>query len=456
MVRLGPRLVIAGTSSGVGKTTVATGLMAALVERGLVVGAAKVGPDFIDPGYHALACGRPGRNLDPWLCGASAMAPLAARAGFGADLLVVEGVMGLFDGAVDGTPASTADVAVLLDAPVLLVVDASSMSASVTAVVRGFRDHDPRVQLAGVVLNQVGSPGHEQLLREALEPLGLPVVGCLHRDDALTWRDRHLGLVPVAERPASVERSLARLAEVVSAGFDLDAVVRIARRAPRRLAAAVDLPAPQGRFRLAVAAGRAFTFSYRDNLDALEAAGAELVAFDPLHDAALPEAVDGLLVGGGFPEVYGEALSANARLRHDVAVRVAAGLPTWAECGGLLWLATSLDGHPMVGALPAQARLGDRLVLGYRHATTTTASPLGAAGTRLRGHEFHHSTCTPGGDALELTSRFRRGTDGFASPSLLATYLHVHGGGDPAPLAAFARVCAARAARHHRRTIPTP
>jgi cobyrinic acid a,c-diamide synthase len=443
---LGPRLVVAGVSSGVGKTTVATGLLAALTRRGVRAAGAKVGPDFIDPSYHALACGRPPRNLDPWLCGTDAIAPLAGRAADGADVLVVEGVMGLFDGATDNTPSSTADVAALLDAPVLLVVDASSMSASVAAMVRGYRDHDPRLHVAGVVLNQVGSPGHEALLREALAPLGLPVVGCLHRDDAFLWRDRHLGLVPVAEHPDAVRHSLDVLAARVADSFDLDEVLAIARSAAPMTCAGVALPPFVGRGRIAIAGGPAFTFAYRDNLDAFEAAGAELVGFDPLVDPVLPDAIDGLLVGGGFPEVYGEALAANTALLADVRSRVTAGLPTWAECGGLLWLAEQLDGHTMAGAVPTTATLGSRLTLGYREAATTTPSPIGPAGTTLRGHEFHYSTCSPGGTALQLRSRFVDRTDGFATPTLLATYLHWHAGGDPSPAEAFVRTTARHAA----------
>jgi cobyrinic acid a,c-diamide synthase len=441
LTSLGPRLVVAGVSSGVGKTTVATGLLAALTRRGLRAAGAKVGPDFIDPSYHALACGRPPRNLDPWRCGVEAIAPLAARAGVGADVLVVEGVMGLFDGAVDNTPSSTADVAALLDAPVLLVIDASAMSASVAAMVRGFRDHDERVHVAGVVLNQVGSPGHEALLREALVPLGVPVVGCLHRDDAFLWRDRHLGLVPVAEHADDVRRSLDLLAERVTESFDLDAVLAIARTAPEVACDEVRLPQHIGDCRIAVAGGPAFTFAYRDNLDALEAAGAEIVAFDPLVAAELPADIDGLVVGGGFPEVYGEALAANAPLLTDTLYRIAGGLPTWAECGGLLWLAEELDGRRMASAVPATARLGTRLTLGYREAELRQASPIGPAGTTLRGHEFHYSTCTPGGDALHLRSRFVDRLEGFATPTLLATYLHVHAGGDPTPIEHFVRTC---------------
>lgn len=441
MSSLGPRIVIAGVSSGVGKTTVATGLLAALARHGEPVAGAKVGPDFIDPGYHAVASGRPPRNLDPWLCGLDAMPALAVRAAAGSDLLVIEGVMGLFDGANDGSPSSTADVAAALRAPILLVVDASSTSASVAAVVRGFRDHDPRLTLAGVVLNRVGSAAHEELLREALLPLDIPVVGCLPRDDAFVWRDRHLGLVPVAERPEDVRRSLDALAARITEGFDLEHVVRIAGAAPELAAGSPMLPARVGSCRVAVAAGPAFTFSYQDNLDALEAAGAELVPFDPLIDGALPRDIDGLVVGGGFPEVHGEALAANVPLLSDVRTRIAGGLATWAECGGLLWLAEKLDGRPMAGIIPTEGELDDRLVLGYREAEIRPVSPIGPPGTRIRGHEFHYSTCSPPGDALHLRSRFVDRSEGFATPTVLASYLHFHAGGDPQPVEAFVRTC---------------
>jgi cobyrinic acid a,c-diamide synthase len=238
-----------------------------------------------------------------------------------------------------------------------------------------------------------------------------------------------------------VTRSLARLAGVVAAGFDLDLVEAIARSATAMAAPAVSLPEFVGACRIGVASGPAFTFMYTDNVEALEAAGAEIAPFDPLHDRALPPSLDGLMIGGGFPEVYGEELAANEALIADAAERIAFGLPTWAECGGLLWLTTELDGRPMVGAVATRARLGDRVVLGYREGRTTVHSPIGPAGTFVRGHEFHYSTCEPAGDAVELSSRFRQSTDGFASTSLLATYLHHHAGGDPALVTAFARTC---------------
>jgi len=253
-LRLGPRLIVAGTSSGVGKTTVATGLLAALAGRGHRVASAKVGPDFIDPGYHGIATGRPGRNLDAWMCGAGVVAPLAARAGLGADLLVIEGVMGLFDGAGSGDEASTAHVARLLDAPVVLVVDASAMSGSVAALVHGYATFDPSVRVAGVILNRVGSDGHEVLLRDALAARRappVPVLGCLRRDDALGWRDRHLGLVPVAEQADAIRRRLGRLAAAVGASCDLDAIARLAGSVSSREAGPPPAAEPSGSCRLA-------------------------------------------------------------------------------------------------------------------------------------------------------------------------------------------------------------
>jgi cobyrinic acid a,c-diamide synthase len=425
-------LVVAGTSSGVGKTTVATGLLAALAGAGHRVASAKVGPDFIDPGYHSLATGRPGRNLDAWLCGPDLIGPLAARAGDGADLLIIEGVMGLFDGSGSTSEASTAHVARLLDAPVVLVVDASAMSGSVAALVHGYRTFDPTVKVAGVILNRVGSDGHETLLRDALAPGGVPVLGCLRRDDSLAWRDRHLGLVPVVEQPDAVRAGLGRLAAAVGSGCDLDALVRLARAAPNREVAGPPTAAAAGRCRLAVAAGPPFSFTYPDNLELLEQAGAELIPFDPLNDPCLPEPVDGLIAGGGFPEVFAAGLAANRPLLADLRARVAAGLVVWAECGGLLWLARQLDGHPLCGVIDADAHMTGRLSLGYRSATFALPTPLGPAGTAVRGHEFHYSTIAPAGDALELSGRFGRGRAGWATPRLLASYLHLHLAGAPA------------------------
>jgi cobyrinic acid a,c-diamide synthase len=271
------------------------------------------------------------------------------------------------------------------------------------------------------------------MLREALAGQGTPVLGALRRDERLTWRDRHLGLVPVAEEPAEVRRSLGALADAIAAQIDLEALVAIARAAPARPTGPLALPSPGAPVRIGVAAGRAFTFTYTDTLDALEAGGAEVVPFDPLHEEALPSGLDGIVAGGGFPEVFAGELAANRPMLASVRDAVQGGLVTWAEC----------DGRALAGVIPADATMTDRLTLGYRSATTTVPSPLGPAGTELRGHEFHYASTTPTGSALQLTSRFGSGPSGFASPSLLATFLHHHPGGDPSAVASFLEACRA-------------
>ena len=432
MTMLGPRIVIAAPRSGAGKTTVATGLLAAFRHRGLRVRSAKVGPDFIDPGYHSLATGHPSRNLDPWISGLDSIGALAGRASTGGELLIVEGVMGLFDGAADGTPASTAEVAVALDAPVVLVVDCSAMSGSVAALVHGFCTFDSRVRIGGVILNQVGSPTHRDMLTTALTPLGVPVLGALPRSDTFHWRDRHLGLVPVVENRTEIAAALDRVAAAIEEHCDLEAIATLARAAPPKL---VDDPKHArlvGSVRIALATGPAFSFTYPDNVEALEAAGATIVPFDPCVDRCLPDRCEGMVIGGGFPEVYAERLAANRPLIDDVRRAARDGLVIWADCGGLLWLSERLDNHAMVGLLPATAQMTSRLTLGYRRAVTTRVSPLGPAGRALRGHEFHYSTTAPQGDALDVVGASGTDRSGFATAQVFASYLHTPLGVSPA------------------------
>ncbi|XHM91021.1 cobyrinate a,c-diamide synthase [Peterkaempfera sp. SMS 1(5)a] len=439
-----PRIVVAAPSSGAGKTTVATGLMAALTARGLAVSPHKVGPDYIDPGYHALATGRPGRNLDAFLCGPQRLAPLLLHGARGADVAVVEGVMGLFDGAAgQGELASTAQVAKVLRAPVVLVVDASAQSRSVAALVHGFASWDPQVRLGGVILNRVASDRHEQLLREALEEgSGVPVLGAVRRTDSVATPSRHLGLVPAAERDAEAVHAVGDMGRLVRESVDLDAVLALARSAPPLpdlpwdpAAEIAALGGPvAGRPRIALAGGAAFTFCYAEHAELLTAAGAEVVPFDPLRDEALPESVAGLVVGGGFPEVFAAQLSANRPLRGAVAALAASGAPVAAECAGLLYLARSLDGRPMCGVLDADARMGERLTLGYREAVALHDSPLAAAGTRVHGHEFHRTVCEPGAGGVAAWGwRGPDGprTEGFVHSSVHASYLHLHWAGVP-------------------------
>jgi cobyrinic acid a,c-diamide synthase len=449
-----PRLVIAAPSSGSGKTTVATGLMAAFAARGLAVSPHKVGPDYIDPGYHALATGRTGRNLDAYLCGPELIAPLFLHGARGCDLAVVEGVMGLFDGAAgEGELASTAQVAKLLRAPVVLVVDASAQSRSVAALVHGFASWDPEVRVGGVILNKVGSDRHEALLREALDSAGVPVLGVLRRAERVDTPSRHLGLVPVAERGRAAVDAVGAMAALVAQGCDLGALEALARSAgavpagtaPWTPAAPARHEPPAGKRApvVAVAGGPAFTFSYAEHTELLAAAGADVVTFDPLRDEDLPEGTAGLVVGGGFPEVYAGELSANEPLRKAVADLALGGAPVAAECAGLLYLCRELDGQPMCGVLDATARMSDRLTLGYRDAVAVGDSVLAAAGTRMRGHEFHRTVVEPGAGAAPawgVRTPVRR-VEGFVQQRVHASYLHTHWASEPGVARRFVERC---------------
>lgn len=460
-----PRVVIAAPASGHGKTTVAAGLMAALVRAGHVVSGHKIGPDYIDPGYHALATGRPGRNLDPHLVGEDRLVPLllhGAAVPRPADIAVVEGVMGLFDGAIgrDGF-ASTAHVATVIDAPVILVVDVSASARTIGAVVHGLRGFDPAVRVAGVILNKAGSARHAQEAREAVERIGVRVLGVLFRDDGISAPSRHLGLVPVAERDDAAA-VLDRLAGQIAARIDLAAVVRIARSAPY-LAAAAWAPVPprpgDGREPvIAVAGGRAFTFRYAETEELLAAAGCRPVIFDPLAGETLPEGSAGLYLGGGFPQVHAAELAGNAALRASITTAIGRGLPTVAECAGLLYLCRSVDGAPMLGVIDADATMTARLTLGYRTAVAPTDSVLAGPGQAVTGHEFHRTTVDPGSGATPgwlidgVGHGFALDPAGTGTSSVHASYLHTHWAGQPALAARFAAAVHAWAAS----TSPTP
>jgi cobyrinic acid a,c-diamide synthase len=445
-----PRVVVGAPASGHGKTTIATGLMAALRDRGMTVSGHKVGPDYIDPSYHALATGRPGRNLDPVLCGEDLMTPLLRHGAAGADIAVIEGVMGLYDGRGATGEGSTAHVAALLGAPVLLVVNAAAQGRSVAALVTGFAAYDPAIRIGGVILNRVGSDRHEEILRTALADTAIPVLGALRRDDAVAAPSRHLGLVPAAERQPAASAAVRRLAALISQAVDLEAVVALARTAgplptpaweplaavaPRQSAvpATADQarpPHPGGRPVVAVAGGAAFTFGYTETTELLAAAGADVVTLDPLRDESLPPGIAALVIGGGFPEEYAADLSANERLRTEVAGLAASGAPVIAECAGLLYLARELDDAPMCGVLPITARMTGRLTLGYRDAIAAGDSVLGPAGLAVRGHEFHRTTVSPAASAPSAWTLDGR-AEGFVHSGVHASYLHLHWAGEP-------------------------
>ncbi len=434
-----PAVVIAAPASGSGKTTVATGLMGALGKAGHRVAPFKVGPDFIDPGYHALATGLPGRNLDPVLLGESLIGPLYRHGSAGADIAVVEGVMGLFDGrisadAVGPARGSTAQVAGLLGAPVVLVVDARGQSHSIAALLHGFSTFDTSVRLVGVILNRVGTPRHEQVLRQACEQAGVAVLGAIPRTAELEVPSRHLGLVTAVEYGALAERAVAAMTDLVARHVDIPALVAAAASNVGAVPWSPDVSAPVPPVRIALAAGRAFSFGYAEHRELLSAAGAEVVDFDPLVDG-LPEDTAALVIPGGFPEQFTAELSANEVVRAQIRALAAAGAPVHAECAGLTYLVDDLDGVPMCGVLTGSARFTERLTLGYRDAVAVTESALHTVGERVSGHEFHRTAVTFGRD-YPMAWGFRsaagqRVADGVVDGGVHAGYLHTHPAAHP-------------------------
>ncbi|WOD38914.1 cobyrinate a,c-diamide synthase [Nodosilinea sp. E11] len=456
-------LVIAGERSGVGKTTVTLSLLAALAQKSARVQSFKVGPDYIDPMFHQRATGRPCYNLDPVLTSEAYVRHCFAQRCHDAEFALVEGVMGLFDGASGlSDVASTAHVARLLNLPILLVVDCSRLSRSVLAIIHGYRTLDPHVRLAGVVLNRVGSDRHLDLLTDALSTIDLPILGVLRRHQAIALPDRHLGLVPTAELP-QLPAILDRLADLGHSSFDWAALMPLLST-PSVSPPSPSLPLPfqpqphsLTRPRLAVAQDAAFSFYYPDNLDLLTTLGADLIPWSPLKDEAPPEGIDGLYFGGGFPEMFAAELAANQPLRTRLKTLLHQGLPTYAECGGLMYLATTLvdldaTAWPMVGVLPTTVRMTSKLTLGYRQATSQQTSFLMSANQQVWGHEFHRSqTETKPEQPVFHLSRYgatsSHAQDGWHLHQVHASYLHLHWGGCPAVARALVTACR----QHHQR-----
>lgn len=444
-------MVIAGTASGVGKTTVALGLMNAFSKKGLRVQPFKVGPDFIDPGYHALVTGKPSRNLDGWMLSTAKVQEIFLKQARQADLAIVEGVMGLFDG-LDGRSeeGSTAQIAKLLDLPVILVVDARSMARSVGAVVYGFENYDPKLKVAGVIFNRVGSAKHYEYLREAVaDRCKAKVLGYLSRHEALQLPERHLGLVTAGETglPKNFMDSLSYEMEY---NVNIEEINTIMTRDSHSVRVSdssyPERPQPTPlRARLAVARDEAFSFYYPDNLDLLSEQGVELCYFSPIRDSSLPMNVDGLYIGGGYPELYAEQLAANPTLRKQIKDAAEGGLPIYAECGGLMYLTRAIqdtEGHvyEMVGIFPAESRmLKKRKALGYVEVRLVQDCLLGKAGCAIRGHEYHYSELTSdlfhqGIDGVyELSSRKENviRKEGYQYHNVLASYVHLHFGSNP-------------------------
>jgi cobyrinic acid a,c-diamide synthase len=480
-------LVIAGERSGVGKTTVTLALLSSLSRHKRRIQSFKVGPDYIDPMFHQRVTGRPCRNLDPVLTSENYVQECFTRHVQGVDYGLIEGVMGLFDGASGRDDwASTAHVARLLQLPVLLVLDCSRLSRSVAAIAHGYKSFDPRIQLAGIVLNRVGSDRHLELLKDALEPLQLPILGVLRRQDNITIPDRHLGLVPTAEM-TELDALIDRLAHLGDSCFDwerLEKELKVGRLKvessednlqPSNLPLRGTLPFgnPFGEreqpatfsslqfstpIRVAVARDRAFSFYYQDNLDILQQLGAELVFWSPLTDTALPKDVQGLYFGGGFPEVFAQQLAENTSTRDAVRRVILTGMPTYAECGGLMYLCEQItdfeeQSWSMVGVLPTTTVMEKRLTVGYRQATALQDSPLLRAGARVWGHEFHHSqlTAMPEKPLFEIRGYDQRGqgkaaSEGWQVHQLHASYVHLHWGAHPEIPAQFLQCCYTRGA----------
>jgi len=473
-------LVIAGERSGVGKTTVTLTLLASLRRRGGVVQSFKVGPDYIDPMFHQHVTGRACRNLDPVLTSEAYVQQCFARYSQESEYALVEGVMGLFDG-IKGNGewgmgngewgmgngekthlcptdfASTAHIARLLDLPVVLVIDCSRLSGSVAAIAHGYRSFDPRIKMAGVVLNRVGSDRHLSLLKDSLEPLQLPILGVMRRQDNITIPDRHLGLVPTAELP-QLNALIDHLADLGDTCFNWQHLLPLLKStplppSPRSLSVplrgsklrvasrreAEVLPLPPSSLRVAVARDRAFNFYYQDNLDLLQQLGAELVFWSPLEAAGLPQDVQGMYFGGGFPEVFAQQLAENTSALSTVKTAILEGMPAIAECGGLMYLCEQIvdfeaKSWPMVGVLPTSAVMGGRLTLGYRRAVALQDSLLVPAGTNVYGHEFHRSRLISNpNQPLFETYRYdceeNMGREGWGLPANVhASYVHLHWG----------------------------
>ncbi|MBW4671030.1 MAG: cobyrinate a,c-diamide synthase [Cyanomargarita calcarea GSE-NOS-MK-12-04C] len=451
-------LIIAGERSGVGKTTVTLTLLSSLYRHKKQVQSFKVGPDYIDPMFHQHVTGRACRNLDPVLTSEAYVQQCFSRHSQGVDYALIEGVMGLFDGvkwsgedkeiAKNIFPlssfASTAHIARLLDLPVVLVIDCSRLSGSVAAIAYGYCSFDPGIKIAGLVLNRVGSDRHLSLLKDSLEPLQLPIIGVLRRQDNITIPDRHLGLIPTEELP-ELNAVIERLADLGDTCFDWEKLLPLLRSSKEegqaRTAAAYTSTSPLSHspIRIGVARDRAFNFYYQDNLDLLQELGAELVFWSPLEDTKLPFGVQGMYFGGGFPEIFAQQLAENTNTRDAIRTAILEGMPTIAECGGLMYLCEEVvdfegKSWPMVGVLPTTAVMDKRLTLGYRRAVALSNSLLFDAGTTVCGHEFHRSRLIlepsqPLFKTYRYDSEEFTGHEGWSLlENLHASYVHMHWG----------------------------
>jgi cobyrinic acid a,c-diamide synthase len=451
-------IVIGGTVSGVGKTTVTLGLMGVLGRHHIKVQPFKTGPDYIDPSHHTRVTGEPSRNLDTWMLPPEAVIELFTRAMAGKDMAVIEGVMGLYDGQYSTREeGSTAELAKLLGVPVILVLDSRNGARSLAAMVTGYKTFDPGVNLVGVILNGIGSDVHLKLCREAVEHYtNTPVLGYLPQSQNLSLPERHLGLIPATEQPADQE-FLDRLITQCESTFNLPEILRLSETAtpPGIEPNLFPSKCKASTVRIGVARDKAFSFYYQDNLDLLQAWGAEIVPFSPMQDATLPEGIAGLYIGGGFPEIYAAELAGNFGIKKEIEGVANLGMPVYAECGGLMYLGKSIRDfqgkeYPMVGVISISSHIDKhRLSLGYRTVEALADGPLLRKGQIVRGHEFHWSVLEDNGvlpNAYSIVDKDGQ-LEGYQRRGLLASYIHLHFGSLPSLAIRFIETCSEFAER---------
>ena len=444
-----PRIVIAATQSGAGKTTITSGILAALKKRGLDVQPYKVGPDYIDTGFHEIASGKPSHNLDSWLVDEKTLCQNFFMPENTAKIAVIEGVMGLYDGGLGGI-SSTAQIAKILRCPVILVIDVKSMGTSAAAIAAGFRDFDKNINFAGVILNRVGSDSHKKMIVDALEKINIKCFGAIRRNSEFVLPERHLGLVPTAENNFS--EVIDKICATVESELDIDAILEVANAAPPMPINNSLMPNASCLMpKIAVAKDAAFNFYYEESLNELEKRGAEIVYFSPLESETLPENISGLIIGGGFPEMFAEKLQANKKIRATIRAAAENNLPIYAECGGFMYLMDSITdfggrNFEMCGVIAARAVMTDKLqTVGYIDAEILRDCIIGKAGEKLHAHEFHFSTAEISADKnIFACRRIRTGKvfrAGFTEKNIVASYLHIHFAGCPNAADNFIAAC---------------
>ncbi|XJZ28669.1 cobyrinate a,c-diamide synthase [Bacillota bacterium Lsc_1132] len=445
------RLVIAGTGSGVGKTTLTIGLMSALRKKGYTVQGFKCGPDYIDPTYHTAVTGRVSRNIDSWMLNHEMVKEIVIRASVGADISIIEGVMGFFDGKNPiNNNGSTAEISIITESPVVLVVNCASMARSAAAIVKGFQEFLKETHIVGVIANRVGSEGHYKIVKTAIEQeCGIPVVGYLKKDPDFSIPERHLGLIPSVER-GELNPFFDKLGDLVLETIDIDSLYELANVSPLEIKESQFKRREKETVRIAVARDAAFNFYYQENLEMLEAAGAELVEFSPLMGEMLPDRVDGLYIGGGFPEEFAEELAKKTEVKRSIQTAIEKGLPTLAECGGFMFLTEFLEttdekSYEMVGIIPGKVKMQTKLAaLGYREITSEEGNFLLNGNLKARGHEFHYSTFHPKTEIRHAyQTKGMRGykQEGYMQGSLIAGYTHFHFGSCPELIENWVKKC---------------